>query len=340
MIRHPSIRGTIPGIGDDVRDTDSEQGRGGPRPIAELLPPPPPKPKPSFPHLERLDEFVSGDDDPTRIVYQHSVLCQTFLPYRDPGDDIRTWERTNGFLSLKMLAGDSVDPQTGTFVPIGLPFGPKARLVLYHLNAEAIRTRSPVIELAESLTKFVRHTLALSSDGRTIGVVKEQLTRLAAADFRVLMRTGNQAHVLKGTFVERFSLWVPRNGRGGERSPTTARLSRPYFESLLSRAVPLNESAIWCLSHNAMAMDIYAWLAQRLHRIDPEKGDVLVPWPRLHDQFGAGYRDLSKFRQVFKPTIAQVHAVYPQAKFGLGSGGMTLRHSRPPVARKRFVVIG
>ena len=104
--------------------------------------------------------------------------------------------------------------------------------MLYHLNAEALRTRSPVIELAASLTKFVRHTLRLSNDGRTIAAVKDQLTRLAAADFRVLMRKGDEAHVLKGTFVERFSLWAPRDGsgRGPHRRP------RCNYRSRTSRA--------------------------------------------------------------------------------------------------------
>ncbi|HXQ29462.1 MAG TPA: replication protein RepA [Gemmatimonadales bacterium] len=323
-------------MSDDRKDDDKPEE--GLRPILELLPPLPPRPKPNYPHLGRLDEFVSTDDDPTGIVYQHSVLCQTFLPYRDAGPDVRTWTRSNGFLNLQVTAGDAVDPATGQFVPVGLPFGPKARLVLYHLNAEALRTRSPVIELAASLTKFVRHTLALSSDGRTIALVKDQLTRLAAADFRVLMRAGNDAHVLKGTFIERFSLWAPRDSTARDRSPTKVYLSRPYFESLLSRAVPLNESAVWCLSHNALAMDIYAWLAQRLHRIDPDKGEVLVPWPRLHEQFGSAYTRLRKFREVLGPTLAQVSALYPQAKVGLDRRGMTLRHSRPPVAKKRFLL--
>lgn len=291
---------------------DEEPPDPGLRPILELLDGFAPVPPKAYPHLGKLDAYVSTDDDPTGIVFQHSVLCQTFLPYRDPGDGVRTWERSNGFLQLKMLAGDGVDPRTGRFVPVGLPFGPKARLVLCHLNAEALRTRSPVIEIAASLTKFVRHTLALSSDGRTISTVKEQLTRLAAADFRVLMRTGDEAHVLKGAFVDQFKLWA--DGRDGEPTPTVVRLSPAYFESLLSRAVPLNESAVWCLAHNAMAMDIYAWLAQRLHRIPAETGGVLVPWPALRDQFGAGYARLRKFRDVFRATLVQVLQVYPDAK--------------------------
>jgi hypothetical protein len=32
--------------------------------------------------------LAEGGDDP-KILFQHSVLCQTCLPYRDPGKDIR-----------------------------------------------------------------------------------------------------------------------------------------------------------------------------------------------------------------------------------------------------------
>src|SRR5262249_57150725 len=53
------------------------------------------------------------------------------------------------------------DPNTDEVVDVGLPFGPKPRLVLYHLNAEALRTRSPVIEMEDSLTAFVKRTLKL-----------------------------------------------------------------------------------------------------------------------------------------------------------------------------------
>ena len=309
------------------------------RPVSASLPRWVSSPK-RFPLLSKLDEWVTPEHDPTSIVYQHSVLCQTFLPYRDPGEAVRVWERSNGFLNLKLVAGDAADPDTGRWLPMGLPYGPKARLVLYHLNAEALRTRSPVIELAASLTKFVRHTLALSNDGRTIATVKDQLTRLAAADFRVQVRSGVQTLVLKSAFMDRLTLWASRDGERAQASPSEIRLSPEYFQSLVRRAVPLNESAVWCLSHNALAMDLYGWFAQRLHRIDPERGAVLVPWPRLHEQFGAGYARLRKFREVLQSTLCQVSAVYPQAKVALDGQGLWLRHSRPPVARRRLVITG
>jgi hypothetical protein len=93
----------------------------------------------------------SGEKQP--ITFQHSILCQTCLPYRDPGDDVRTWERLNGLAHLEVIAGKAMHPEQGRLVPLGLPFGPKPRLVLAHVNAEALRTDSPEIEIEDSLTR-------------------------------------------------------------------------------------------------------------------------------------------------------------------------------------------
>lgn len=48
---------------------------------------------------------------------------------------------------------------------------------------------------------------------------------------------------------------------------STIHLNGKYFASLKKHAVPLDERALAALSHSAMALDIYAWLAQRLHRV-------------------------------------------------------------------------
>jgi len=49
--------------------------------------------------------------------------------------------------------------------------------------------------------------------------------------------------------------------------PSVIRLSHEYFTSLQNHAVPLDEQALGGLAHSAMALDTYAWLAQRLHRV-------------------------------------------------------------------------
>jgi len=43
--------------------------------------------------------------------------------------------------------GTARRPETNRWIKFGLPFGPKARLILAHPNAEALRTGSPEIEV-------------------------------------------------------------------------------------------------------------------------------------------------------------------------------------------------
>ncbi len=68
---------------------------------------------------------VLPPDTEEGIIYQHSVLCQTCLPYRNPGDESRRWTRKNGFLTLEVAAGRAFDARLADFVDVGLPYGPK-----------------------------------------------------------------------------------------------------------------------------------------------------------------------------------------------------------------------
>ena len=65
-------------------------------------------------------------------------------------------------------------------------------------------------------------------------------------------------------------------------------LSPRYFDTLRKHAVPLDERAIGALANSPMALDVYAWLAQRLCRIRPRR-EQFVSWAALRDQFGLGY---------------------------------------------------
>ena len=273
-------------------------------------------------------------DEPDDVLYQHTVLCQTSMPYRDPGDEVRLWERDNGQISLLLQAGQLLDPSTSKFVSLGLPYGPKPRLVLCHLNAEAIRNQSPAIELEDSLTAFVKRTLGLNDGGRSIRSVKGQLNRLAAADFRFGMIQGDRAITVKTPVLTRVELWTPRDARQRVLWPTTVQFSADYFASLMYHAVPLVEGALARLSHSAMALDIYTWLAQRLHRIPPAK-PAFVPWAALRQQFGPEHSRMTKFRHNFLIALHQVHRVYRRARFHIDAGGMRLYSSPPPVPPRR-----
>ena len=289
------------------------------------------------PIQERLIDPMDAPEDVRDILYQHSVLCQTCMPYRDPGDE-RICKRRNGIVRMEIEAGRALDPETDEFIDVGLPWGPKARLVLYHLNAEALKQQTRHIEVVDSLTSFVHRTLNLDPKGRNIRAVKDQLARLSAADFRLgASHKNGRAVTFKNTIIDAFELWAPRNPNQKVLWPTIIQFSLAYFESLMRHAVPLNEQAVTRLSHNAMALDIYTWLAQRLHRIDPKRA-AFVPWASLKEQFGQGYSAMNNFKRVFRKTLKQVQIVYQNARLSDDGKGLRLRNSRPPVLPRAFPI--
>jgi Plasmid encoded RepA protein len=239
---------------------------------------------------------------------------------------------------LEIVAGKAMHPRLERFVPIGLPFGPKPRLVLAHLNAEALRTGSPLIEVEGSLWAFIRR-LKLDPTGRNIGTIKDQLARLSASSIRLGTVQGGRATTVNSQIVTAFDLWFPKDDRQRVLWPSTVQLSADYFQSLIKHAVPLHEAAIRVLAHSAMALDVYAWLAQRLHRINPSK-PAFIPWTALKAQFGWHYDRIRKFREVFERTLRLVHTQYIAARFELDEGGMTLWQSPPPVKATIIAVNG
>lgn len=273
------------------------------------------------------------------ISYQHTVLCQTGLPYRNT--EARRWERKNGRVTLNIEAGSAYHPEQETFVDLPLPFGPKARLILIHLNSEAIRTQSPVIEVEDSMTSFVK----LLQNGRDptgpeIRKFKSQLSSLSVATIRMAMTVekteeGQRTKQINTNIVRSLDVWFPKNPSQRVLWPTTVELSREYFETLVNHAVPLDQRAVAAMAHSAMALDIYAWLAQRLCRV-PSGSDALVPWTSLHQQFGHGYtKRIRKFREVFLYTLNRtVLPEYPQARLHSTGQGLILKPSAPPISRQ------
>jgi Plasmid encoded RepA protein len=276
-----------------------------------------------------VDAAVAIGASAPSIAYQHTVLCQTCLPYRDPGDAIREWERDNGKVMLSLEAGKAMHPKDG-LIRVGLPFGPKPRLVLYYLNTQAIIHQKPEIDVEDSLTAFVKR-VGLASHGRNIRTIKDQLGRLSATRITLgIVKSETEATTVNTQIISKFDLWFPKDDRQRVLWPTAIVFSREYFESLVNHAVPLDERALAALSDSAMALDIYAWLSQRLHRIDPRRSDF-IPWPAVQRQFGQGFARLRKFRETFLGALRQVQAVYPAAKVQASARGLSLHHSAPPV---------
>jgi hypothetical protein len=285
----------------------------------------------------RLIEPIETGQDNERLAFQHTVFCQTSLPYRDPGDDVREWQREQGMVSLLVEAGQVRHPRTQQWVKVGLPWGTKPRLILAHLNAEAMRQGTPVIEIESSLSAFVKRIRGFQH-GREIRAFKEQLTRLSASLVRMAVPRGeNRTHQLESKVITAFELWLEKDAKQRVLWPATIQLSLDYYASLQEHAVPLHEADLAALAHSAMALDLYAWLAQRLHRIAPGR-PAFIQWPALMQQFGPGYGRMSHFKGPFQTALQQVLTRYDAARIEVDGQGLRLLNSPPPVT-KRLVML-
>ncbi|OIN55785.1 replication protein RepA [Arsenicibacter rosenii] len=268
-------------------------------------------------------------------IFQHSVLCQTFLPYRNPGDDVRVWQQKQGNVSLAVQAGGAFN-QDGVLEEIGLPYGTKARLILAHINSEAIKSQSRVIDVEGSMSAFIK-SIGLSLDGRTIREVKEQLRRLSTCKLSLGFSNGVRGVQYDLQIINAFDLWFPKNDKQRVLWPSRVQLNEDYYQSLQAHAIPLDDRALAALSHNAMALDIYCWLAQRLHRIGPKEVHF-VSWESLKLQFGQGYDRMNDFKKIFRKTLTSVRTQYYGSQIEeVANKGFNLKLSPPPIPHKILI---
>jgi len=162
---------------------------------------------------------------------------------------------------------------------------------------------------------------------------KEQLMRLSVATIRLGMANAEHAVQVNSQFVETLDFWLTQSENNKPTWTQTLCLSQRYFKSLQKHAVPLSERALAALSHSAMALDIYAWLAQRLHRI-PSGKPQFIAWAAVKEQFGSEYGRMNNFRQKFHVALSQVLVCYPEARIESNRNGLTLKHSSPPISAR------
>jgi Plasmid encoded RepA protein len=310
-----------------------DQARNGLLPVGDIVPKVAPASVP-----EPLTRRDPQDDQPD-LCYQHSLFCQMRLPYRNP-KTLSSWTRRQGDRILTIEAGRRADPATGKDLPTQIPWGTKARLILAHLNAEALRQNSPEIEVGKTLYAFVKRITRCHANGREMKAFNDQLSNLGAAiiHFRFQKNTETEYRLRdrRCLVIDGVEVWAKRHGSIYAWN-SHLHLSYEYFESLKEHAVPLNEAALAELSQNAMALDVYAWLAERLHRINPAK-PAFIPWTGLQEQFGDGYQRMDNFKARFGPVLKRVQEQYERARIELNGRGMTAHHSAPPVAKRLFAV--
>lgn len=268
-----------------------------------------------------------GGDD---MAFTHAVLCQVGLPRAQVAG--REFMRRSGDAWVNVQAG-WLDEGNGP-MPQPVPYGVMPRLALAWVSTYALRHGTREIPIGDSAAKFLR--LMLGEDtprqGARYSTLRRQMHALAACRLQL----GFRGRTFNGQPVEQFDAWISnRDTRQRALWPGVMALSEHYFNELQSSAVPLDNRALHALKGSALALDVYAWLAHRLHRI--EGRGVTLHWKALREQFAQEYngKDADKdFKKAFLPALRKVLAVYPTANVKQVPGGLLLLGSPPPVPKK------
>ena len=251
------------------------------------------------------------------------ALTQATMPHKAPSDNEFT--RQNGTFTLTMWS-----PRQ-----IGLPYGSIPRLLLSWMTTEAVRTKSPLLELGPTLSAFMTE-LGLARRGGERG----DITRFRNQTMRLFCSTvscqyEDKTHDAGGNLniVEKYSLWW--NPRTPDQMPlwkSTVTLSNSFFNEIIDRPVPIDMRALKALKRSPMALDIYCWLTYRLSYL---RKPTEIPWPALQVQFGSDYGRARDFKISFLKHLRAVHVLYPEANVEDGERGLLLKPSKPHVATRK-----
>lgn len=273
-----------------------------------------------------IEDNPPTDKDKT---YMHSIMCQIGLPRSEV--DGTEFERTSGNAGIYIHAGKIWDGQQ--FVQQPIPYGPMPRLVMSYLNTRALRDKSPVIDVGNSAAEFMRALGYKSTGGKkgTYTAFKKQVTALSACSMTLGFTTASSAITYDGKPIAKFEAWLSDNEAQKNLWPGEITFSHEYYTTLCDHAVPLDIRALNELSGSALAMDIYAMMADRLHRINGSH--VFLRWVNLREQFGQEYGPKSEktFKNSFLKALKQVKIVYPKANISPARGGIVLKPSPPPI---------
>jgi len=261
-------------------------------------------------------------DDAEKMGFTYSGFALTSLPHKPQTELV--WKRDGHNLTMLMESGRD---RSGK--PLGLPYGSYARFILLFLQSEAIRTSSREVELGRSMRVWLG-TMGLSIGGTTYKLVTQQARRISGCSLTFFADRQGAQIKSRGGFVkteitmanaidDQPSLWQDK-----------VLLDEDFYRALREHPVPVSESALRAIGPRSMVIDIYIWLAYRLHAL---RKDVEVGWPALYAQFGAGFGRLRRFRAHFIECLNLATAAYPEARVEIGDRGVILHPSRPAIAK-------
>jgi hypothetical protein len=265
-------------------------------------------------------------DEAQRIGISYTGFCLTALPHKRLPDE-QAWEKKGHKVTLLVEPGRL--RQAGKTQLYGVPYGARARMILLYLQTQATRTNSRDIALGSSMRNWMER-MGLAVGGETARSLREQAARISACSLKFFWEEGPADGFARGAIVKSGLRFHAEDKQQGTLWEERVSLDETFYAALRDHPVPLLEAAIRELRDRSMSLDIYVWLAWRLHQLAKPTN---ISWIALHGQFGAGYKLVRQFKPQFLEALKAALAAYPEARADLDDRGVILHPTRPPIAR-------
>lgn len=275
-----------------------------------------------------------------QVIYNPVTMFQVCLPRNDKDDAIK-WETRNGESTVIIKSGEKLDEQ-GHLVSANLPWGSFPRLVLFYINSLVNNCGDQEVFLGYSVMQFFAK-LGISRQKYSYERFYEQMQRLISSGLvigkkhpKMNIKTDHQ-YPFEGEgdsieyryFSSRIDNWTHSDINDPQRG-YYIHLSQDIYDSIIDNPLPIDMEIVKQIKGNTLYLDIYALLAERLHRI-PEDQTETIEWHDIADLFGKERSDKRKFfRDTFKPALKYIVSLYPDARVEMGKNSITLFPSKPP----------
>ena len=280
-----------------------------------------------FTRFDQVDHLVGASEADPDVGFMGRLLALCSLPRTNPGNR-HQYKRVNGPYALVMIAGPDNK----------LPYGNIPRLLLAYICTEAVRTRSRVLVLGGSFSKFMRKLGMKDDSGSPRGDrtrVRNQMDRLFNANVRLTYEDQNGKQFISSNIADRGELWwnlkrpdVPTLWE------SKIELGEKFFEEIIAHPIPLDMNTLKALKRCTLGLDLYLWLVCRTFGLTRP---LQLSWTSLYRQFDGDpvkrgdNNTVQNFRRKVLRELKKIKSAWPDLNYATARGVLILRPSKPAI---------
>ena len=279
-----------------------------------------------FTRFDQVNQLVSASEADPDLGFMARLMALCSLPRTNPGNQLQ-YKRVNGPYTLGMSAG----------INNKLPFGNFPRLLLAWVSTEAVRTRSRVLVLGDSLSDFMRTLGVYSAGGGNVGIkLRNQMKRLFGCTVQLTYKNENVDAMVNTVIADYTVLWWNER-KPSERTlwESKIRLGEDFFNEIIQHPVPIDMNTLKALKRSTLGLDLYLWL---VYRTFPLRAPLRLTWRQLYRQFGAHPTRASdkfivrNFRTKCLRELKKIKMAWPGLNYATARGVLILLPSTPVIA--------